>query len=340
MSDVVIPDVGEGGMDIVLSRWFVTAGDWVEPGDDLFELDTAKANVSVQAFASGRVESLTVAEGDEVERGQVVAVLRDGETVGGVSAVSAGPPSAAAGSPKPAAGDPPEAGSPASPRHARPTSPKQKFQANRAQGNNAQPSPVPPSPGRASKEPEPAPLGGAHRRATAASAIASWVQTPHVVATARVGRSWDLNGLISSLAGVLLARPGLGVRWDGIQAIRREEQGIGILWATERGLVQTCITADEAATQTARAVEAAAERGERGRLRPSDHGMRAINVQWIESDAIESVSPVLPSGDSLMLCVVHSRARTLLCLAADQRCIDVDSVAELLDALSAIGEGR
>lgn len=75
MIEVIVPEMGEAGMDLVFLRWLKHEGDEVREGEPLFEVDTAKAEVEVQAFASGILRNLRVQEGDPIEPHQVVAVL-------------------------------------------------------------------------------------------------------------------------------------------------------------------------------------------------------------------------------------------------------------------------
>jgi pyruvate dehydrogenase E2 component (dihydrolipoamide acetyltransferase) len=78
--EVVVPEVGEAGMEITFAGWLLQDGDAVEIGDALFEIDTSKATLEVEAFAAGTLSGLRVREGEVVEAGQVVAVLlADGE---------------------------------------------------------------------------------------------------------------------------------------------------------------------------------------------------------------------------------------------------------------------
>jgi pyruvate dehydrogenase E2 component (dihydrolipoamide acetyltransferase) len=82
-SDVVIPEVGETGMDVTFVRWLKAAGDPVAEGDVLFELDTDKTVVEVEAWTSGTLVDLRVGEGDVVAPRQVIArILAPGETAG------------------------------------------------------------------------------------------------------------------------------------------------------------------------------------------------------------------------------------------------------------------
>ena len=69
--DITVPSVGESVTQGILSTWLQAAGDRVEEGTDLFELETDKATVTVPAPASGLL-AITVGAGTEVTIGQVV----------------------------------------------------------------------------------------------------------------------------------------------------------------------------------------------------------------------------------------------------------------------------
>jgi pyruvate/2-oxoglutarate dehydrogenase complex dihydrolipoamide acyltransferase (E2) component len=73
--EVVVPQVGEVGQEVTFARWLRAEGDLVAEGDAIFEVETEKSTVEVQAFASGRLTDLQVHDGDVVEPLQVVAVL-------------------------------------------------------------------------------------------------------------------------------------------------------------------------------------------------------------------------------------------------------------------------
>lgn len=73
--DIVIPEVGEVGMDVTFVRWLKAAGDEVSAGEPIFEVDTAKAIMEVEAFENGRIVDLRVQDGDLVTPHQVVAIL-------------------------------------------------------------------------------------------------------------------------------------------------------------------------------------------------------------------------------------------------------------------------
>jgi len=59
----------------MLLFWYVAEGEAVTEGDDLAEIETAKAVVVVKASASGVIKEILVREGDAVESAQRLAVL-------------------------------------------------------------------------------------------------------------------------------------------------------------------------------------------------------------------------------------------------------------------------
>ena len=97
-----MPQLGETVAEGRISKWFVSAGDAVKPGDNLFEIETDKVSMEVPAIAAGTLSEIRVAAGEVAPVGAVVAIIRgDGATV------AAQPPAAkAAPAAKPAMLDP------------------------------------------------------------------------------------------------------------------------------------------------------------------------------------------------------------------------------------------
>ena len=60
------------GCEPMMLFWYVVAGDRVEEGQDLCEVETAKAVTVVQAPASGVLAEILVGEGEPVESEQVL----------------------------------------------------------------------------------------------------------------------------------------------------------------------------------------------------------------------------------------------------------------------------
>ncbi len=104
-----MPQLGETVAEGKITTWFKSIGDKVEPGDNLFEIETDKVSMEVPAIASGTISEIRVKAGETALVGAVVAVL------GGDAAVAASSPAAvpaATGAPPKAA--PVRGGAPAS----------------------------------------------------------------------------------------------------------------------------------------------------------------------------------------------------------------------------------
>ncbi len=80
--DVKVPSPGESITEVQLASWLVENGQQVEKDEDIVEIDSDKATLSIAAQATGKIE-LLIQEGDTVEVGSVIARI-DTETKGTV----------------------------------------------------------------------------------------------------------------------------------------------------------------------------------------------------------------------------------------------------------------
>ncbi|MEM1222462.1 MAG: 2-oxoglutarate dehydrogenase complex dihydrolipoyllysine-residue succinyltransferase [Verrucomicrobiota bacterium] len=80
-TEVIIPAMGESISSGILAAWHVSDGDTVEKGQTIFELETDKITSEGTAEVSG-VISLKVDADEEVEIGQVVAVIDESASGG------------------------------------------------------------------------------------------------------------------------------------------------------------------------------------------------------------------------------------------------------------------
>lgn len=110
--DFRLPDLGEGIDSATVVAVKVKPGDTVSAGQDLLDVETDKAAVSVPADAAGTVQSVAVKPGDKVSIGAVLMTFASN----GVTK-SAPAPTPAASPPPPAAApaSPPPAAAPATP---------------------------------------------------------------------------------------------------------------------------------------------------------------------------------------------------------------------------------
>jgi len=77
--DIVVPQVGEAVSEVTLVRWRKSAGDAVRAGEPLFEVDTDKSIVEVEATEDGVLSEIRVPAGTPVMPLDVVGSLDVGE---------------------------------------------------------------------------------------------------------------------------------------------------------------------------------------------------------------------------------------------------------------------
>lgn len=102
--DVLMPQLGETVLEGTIAAWHKNAGDTVEKGELLLDVETDKAATEIEAPAAGILSSVNVPEGETVDVGTVLAVIAvEGEVVEEVAAAAA-VEAPAADTSKPAAG--------------------------------------------------------------------------------------------------------------------------------------------------------------------------------------------------------------------------------------------
>src|SRR6056297_964631 len=75
--DVTMPQLGMAQDAGKIVSWFKAPGDAVAKGDALFEVETDKATMEVEAHADGFLSRVTAAEGDDVPVGVVIACISE-----------------------------------------------------------------------------------------------------------------------------------------------------------------------------------------------------------------------------------------------------------------------
>jgi pyruvate/2-oxoglutarate dehydrogenase complex dihydrolipoamide acyltransferase (E2) component len=73
--DVQIPKMGMSTVEVDIVAVHVAAGDRVEPGTIVVEVQSEKANFEIEAGTAGVVQEVLVQEGDEAKVGDVVVRL-------------------------------------------------------------------------------------------------------------------------------------------------------------------------------------------------------------------------------------------------------------------------
>jgi len=99
MSNIVVPTLGGSVVEARVARWLKKAGDRVEVGEPVVELETEKIDLEVSAEKSGVIASIARQEGDDVKIGELLAVVDEN----GAAAPAASPaPAASTPAPTPA----------------------------------------------------------------------------------------------------------------------------------------------------------------------------------------------------------------------------------------------
>src|ERR1700729_2138488 len=77
-STIIMPQLGETVTDGKIRAWFKSVGDEIKEGDNLFEVETDKVTMEVQAIVAGRLSEIRVGPGLTAKVGEVVAVIGNG----------------------------------------------------------------------------------------------------------------------------------------------------------------------------------------------------------------------------------------------------------------------
>src|ERR1700758_181429 len=111
--NILMPQLGETAAEGKITKWFKSAGDAVQPGDNLFEIETDKVSMEVPATEAGILSEIRVPEGEVAPVGAIVGIIGDGS--GPAASAPSKPAPAVAQAPMPAAAAPQVAASPPRP---------------------------------------------------------------------------------------------------------------------------------------------------------------------------------------------------------------------------------
>jgi pyruvate dehydrogenase E2 component (dihydrolipoamide acetyltransferase) len=73
--NILMPQLGETVAEGKITQWFKSAGDAVQPGDNLFEIETDKVSMEVPATEAGVLSEIRVAAGEVAPVGAVVGII-------------------------------------------------------------------------------------------------------------------------------------------------------------------------------------------------------------------------------------------------------------------------
>src|SRR3984893_16541316 len=107
MADVQMPRLSDSMETGKILRWLKKEGEDVKKGEPLVEIESHKANIEVEAYASGKLSKIVVAEGESAPIGAVIAQIGDGvSTPSAPKAAPQGEAPATVEAPKPQATTP------------------------------------------------------------------------------------------------------------------------------------------------------------------------------------------------------------------------------------------
>jgi pyruvate/2-oxoglutarate dehydrogenase complex dihydrolipoamide acyltransferase (E2) component len=82
---VVMPPLGDSSDEAKVLKWLKKEGDAVSKGDVLLEIETDKATVEIDAYASGTLLKISVGPDETVDVGTVLGIIGEpGEDISGL----------------------------------------------------------------------------------------------------------------------------------------------------------------------------------------------------------------------------------------------------------------
>ena len=75
MTEIILPELGEGIQKATVAFWHVKEGDVVTCGDEICEVTTDKATFNIEAPASGRIQSIAIKVGQDGEIGGILGSI-------------------------------------------------------------------------------------------------------------------------------------------------------------------------------------------------------------------------------------------------------------------------
>ena len=72
---VVMPPLGDSSNEATVLRWLKQEGETVSKGELLFEIETDKATLEIEAYDTGVLHKILVSAGETVEVGTPLAII-------------------------------------------------------------------------------------------------------------------------------------------------------------------------------------------------------------------------------------------------------------------------
>lgn len=92
MAEIKVPELAESINEGTIAEWLKQPGDYVEKGEYVVELETDKVNVEIISEEAGVLKEIKAEEGEDVEVGQVIAIVDENAEAGATSETKAEEP--------------------------------------------------------------------------------------------------------------------------------------------------------------------------------------------------------------------------------------------------------
>ena len=345
--EITMPKLSDTMEEGTILRWFKQVGQQVNQGEVIVEVETDKADMEIEAEASGVMREIRVGEGKVAAVGAVLAVLSDvdGATDGNKAKASTAPAAKAATAPTPpparsAPPTPPTPSAPAAPARAVPSPAKPAAPSPHVAA--AAPSPTPPAPSATKWTPRTttAPSATSGRQevsklhlTVAKQMTASKRETPHFYVTcevdmseaARLRDSLVKSGaiperitythlLIRALAETLPRHPHVNASWSDGSLILHSDVNIGIAVAVDDGLLAPVLHGCQTMTlrQIARATHGLVEKAQAGRFTGAEMTGATFTISNMGMLDIDEFSAVITPPQAAILAVGAIKERPIV----------------------------
>lgn len=74
---VVMPPLGDADTEAVVAQWYKVEGEPVAKGEPLFEVETGKVSLDIEALGSGILRKIVVPAGGEADVGDLLGLIAD-----------------------------------------------------------------------------------------------------------------------------------------------------------------------------------------------------------------------------------------------------------------------
>jgi len=75
MTNIVLPELGEGITKATIACWHVKVGDSLQEGQDVCEAVTDKASFVIESPATGKLKSIAITDGQEALVGGALGII-------------------------------------------------------------------------------------------------------------------------------------------------------------------------------------------------------------------------------------------------------------------------